>query len=240
MPSIIDEGLRERDQLKQVSNDDDKFYAGREAWKAKWLKHPDPRVGLYFSIYDGPYKLIYAAAHDINRRRGAAARPLQEGTDEYIRWWKAANECGIRNLTPCPDHDLNAREIDIAFHTLLQRIRETVDADSLASTTPSPAPLAEQAKGNQLILRSDVARRLKIDPSTVTRFVKDRPDLRENDTRGSRIYFERFRTEWEQVHSRHQRDNDIRARTEKRANSNAREAAKQLGDRQAKQPTSRH
>ena len=86
-----------------------------------------------------------------------------------------------------------------------------------------PLPQATPGKPTEtLIIRSDTARRLKISFSAVTRFVKDRPTLRENGDRGSRIYFERFKSEWEAKYSAACREQEIRARTVKQVNQDAR------------------
>jgi hypothetical protein len=96
---------------------------------------------------------------------------------------------------------------------------------------------AKPATVSELVSRSEVARRMKICPSHVTRFVKDRADLRENDQRGSKIYFEQFRLGWENKHSAAQRNDEIRQRTEKRVIQDARRAENKLAGSQPKKAT---
>lgn len=49
-----------------------------------------------------------------------------------------AAACGVRNLDPCPDHDLNGRELDAAYNMLALRVRETVETDSPAAQGQGP------------------------------------------------------------------------------------------------------
>jgi hypothetical protein len=109
------------------------------------------------------------------------------------------------------------------------------ELQAIAAKTPGAAG----PKDGELVRRGEVARRLKIHPSAVTRFVAKHKELAENDKRASSVYFEPFRAKWEKERSIRQRDSDNGARREQRVNRDTWEAQKQLADTQPKQTTRR-